>query len=127
MQGYWAYTGRAHLVTAIAGPPSAILSPVGTVLASTTNYFDFVTATVNLDCKVVHLDFNWEKLRAMKAKYGPRVSVYDPGHLGAVLISSESDRLTSGDLVQEFEIELLDDYWSRSLAHCRDPKNQEPE
>ena len=127
MQGYWAYTCRAHLVTAIAGPPSAILSPMGTVLASTTNYFDFVTATVNLDCKVVHLDFNWEKLRAMKAKYGPRVSVYDPGYLGAVLISSESDRVTSGDLVQEFEIELLYDYWSRSLAHRRDPKNQEPE
>lgn len=126
MQSYWAYSCRAHMVTAVAGPPSAILSPVGTVLASTTNYFDFVTARVNLDCKVAHLDFNWEKLAAMKAKFGPKVSVYDPGYLGAVLIASESDERSIDDLVAEFEIELLDDYWVRSLAHHHDPENIEP-
>jgi predicted amidohydrolase len=126
MQGYWAYSCRAHLVTSIAGPPSTILSPVGNVLASTTNYFDFVTATVNLDCQVVHLDFNREKLRAMKATYGPRVSIYDPGYLGAVLIASESDEMTIDDLVEEFGIERLDDYWARSLAHRHNPLNMEP-
>ena len=126
MQGYWAYSCRAHLVTSIAGPPSAILSPVGNVLASTTNYFDFVTARVNLDCQVVHLDFNWQKLEAMKAKHGPRVSIYDPGYLGAVLIASESDEKTIDDLVEEFEIERLDDYWARSLAHHHNPENMEP-
>jgi len=125
MQGYWAYSIRAHMVTAVAGMPSAILSPLGHVLAFTTNYFDFVTATVNLDCKVVHLDFNWEKLETIKEKYGPKVSIFDPGYLGAVLIASESDELTSDDLIEEFGIELLDDYWARSLAHRHDPKNME--
>jgi hypothetical protein len=113
-------------VTSIAGPPSAILSPVGNILASTTNYLDFVTATVNLDCRVVHLDFNWEKLRAVKAKYGPEVSIYDPGYLGAVLIASESAEMTCDDLIDEFGIERLDDYWARSLAHHHDPRNVEP-
>jgi hypothetical protein len=126
MQGYWAYSCRAHLVTAIAGPPSAVLSPVGDVLASTTNYFDFVTTTVNLDCCVVHLDFNWEKLTAMKHKYGPQASMVDPGYLGAVLIASESEERTVDDLIAEFEIERLDDYWARSLAHRHDPRNMEP-
>ena len=125
MQGYWAYSCRAHLVTSIAGPPSAVLSPLGNILAFTTNYFDFVTATVNLDCQVVHLDFNWEKLRAMKAKYGPKVSIYDPGYLGAVLIASESDGMTCEDLVEEFAIERLDDYMARSLAHRHNPQNVE--
>ncbi len=126
MQGYWAYSCRAHMVTAVAGLPSAIISPLGNVLATSTNYFDCVTHTVNLDCRVAHLDFNWEKLAAMKAKYGSRVSVFDPGYLGAVLIASESAEFTSDDLVGEFEIELWDDYYARSLAHRHDPRNVEP-
>jgi len=126
MQSYWAYTCRAHLVTSISGVISGVLSPVGNVLATTTNYFDFVTATVNLDCKVVHLDYNWEKLHAMREKYGPIVSVYDPGHLGAVLVTSETDVVTSDDLIREFELELWDDYYARTLSNCLDPKNMEP-
>jgi len=125
MQSYWAYSCRAHLVTAICGSPSRVISPVGEVLATSTNYFDFVTHTVNLDCKVVHLDFNGGKLRDMREKYGPRVSVFDTGYLGSVLISSETDEVTIDELVTEFELELLDDYMARSIAHRDDPKNME--
>ena len=75
MQAYWAYACRAHLVTAVCGLPSAIVSPVGHELASTTNYFDFAVAEVNLDCQIAHLDFNWDKLRAMRVRYGAEVSV----------------------------------------------------
>lgn len=126
MQAYWAYSCRAHFAAAVAHLPSAILSPVGQVLACTTNYFDFATAVVNLDCAVAHLDFNWERLRAMKEKYGPEVSVCDPGHLASVLISSETPDRTIQDLVAEFGIELLDDYLARSLVHQRDPRYHEP-
>ena len=126
MQNYWAYSCRTHLVTAICGQPSGIISPVGEFVASTTNYFDFITAAVNLDCEVVHLDFNGEKLTAMKEKYGPGVKVFDPGYLGAVLISSETDEVTCDELVEEFEIERLDDYMARSIAHAEDPNNVEP-
>ena len=117
MQSYWAYACRAHLVTAVCGLPSAILSPVGNELASTTNYFDFAISEVNLDCQMVHLDFNWDKLRAMRVRYGTEVSVFDPGYLGSVLISSESEERSSADLIAEFEVELLDDYMRRSVAH----------
>ena len=96
------------------------------MLASNTNYFDFVTARVNLDCKVVHLDYNWERLSAMKAKYGPRVSVYDPGHLASVLISSETDEFSIEEMIAEFEIEVLDDYMERALSYQLDPKHIEP-
>ena len=46
--------------------------------------------------------------------------------LGAVLVASNHNAITSDELVEEFDIELLDDYWARSLAHCHDPKNVEP-
>ena len=34
MQGYWAYSCRAHLLTAINGNPSGVLSPLGEPLVS---------------------------------------------------------------------------------------------
>ena len=118
MQNYWAYSCRAHFVGSIHHPsPSAIISPLGEVIASTTNYFNFVTATVNLDCCVAHLDYNWNRLTAMKKKYGSKIKVHDPGLIGAVLISSETDEFDAYHLVKEFEIELLDDYFERALAY----------
>ncbi len=126
MQAYWAYSCRAHFVAAVAGLPSAIISPVGHTLATTTNYMDHVTATVNLDCRVVHLDYNRGRLRALKAKYGPGVTIYDPGYLASVLLSSETEGVSVDDLMREFEIEPLDDYIARSLAHHHDPTHVEP-
>ena len=125
MQAYWAYSCRAHFVSAIAGEQSGILSPQGETIATTTNYFDYTTATVNLDCKVVHLDYNWQHLSRMKTKYGAKVKIYDPGYLGSVLISSESEEFTIDDMIEEFGIEPLDDYMVRALAHHHDPKNRE--
>ncbi len=126
MQSYWAYACRTHLVTAINGRPSGVLTPVGEMISTSTNYYDFVSTTVNLDCQIAHLDGNWDKIRAMREKYGPQVTVFDPGHLASVLITSESDEVTSADMITEFEIEHLDAYIARSTAHRADPRNREP-
>jgi len=128
MQAYWAYSCRCHFVGAIAGQatPSQILDPLGRVIASNTNYFDSVVATVNLDCAVVHLDGNWGKLRAMKAKYGRDVRITDPGLLGAVLIASNSASVSIARMIDEFQVERLDHYFTRSLQHRLEPGNMEP-
>ena len=60
----------------------------------------------------------------MKAKYGAGVKITDPGYLGAVLISSETKEVTISELIAEFEIERLDEYFNRSLAHRH--RNLEP-
>ena len=129
MQGYWAYSCRCHFVGAIAGraTPSEIRNPLGQVVASNTNYFDFAVATVNLDSALVHLDYNWERLRKLKAKYGPKVKITDPGCLGSVLIASEHETISVDDMIKEFEIERLDDYFARSLAYKHKPGNIENE
>lgn len=126
MQKYWAYSCGAHFAAAVAGLPSSIISPIGEVLASSTNYFDFCTTTVNLDCCVVHLDYNVDRLRAVKAKYGSKVRIIDPGYLGTVLVSSEDEDKTIKEIINEFEIEVFRDYMSRALAHRHDPANMEP-
>jgi len=127
MQGYWAYSCRSHFVGAIAGKGtrSEIYNPLGQVVTSNTNYFDFAVASVNLDCALVHLDYNWERLRKLKAKYGPKVKIIDPGCLGAVLVSSEHETKGVDDMIKEFKIELLDDYFARSLSHRHKPGNME--
>ncbi|MCK5272891.1 MAG: hypothetical protein KAJ52_09940, partial [Sedimentisphaerales bacterium] len=65
------------------------------------------------------------RFRAMKAKYGPKVKITDPGLLGAVLIASEHEKVSIDEMIEEFEIERLDHYFARSLAHRLKPGNME--
>lgn len=127
MQSYWAYSCRSHFIGAIAGKntSSEIRNPLGQIVATSTNYFDFAVARVNLDCELAHLDYNWGKLRKLKAKYGPKVTILDPGCLGSVLISSEHETISVDQMIKEFEIELLDDYFTRALAYRDKPENIE--
>jgi predicted amidohydrolase len=115
MQAYWAYSCRAHFAGAIANTGGYVLSPLGERLAASTNYFDFTSARINLDCWLSHLDYNWERLHALRAKYGPRVKVHDPGFLGSVLVSSEADDVSIDQLIGELGIELLDNYLERAM------------
>ena len=114
MQAYRAYQCRSHFVGACAGLPCQILNPLGETLGSSTNYHDYATVMVNLDCCVVHIDENQPKYLAMKGKYGTGVSIHDPGLLAAVLISSEDETMAVQQMIQEFSIEPLDNYFSRS-------------
>ena len=115
-QSKWAYSCRSFFVCAygfLTGP-SEIRNPLGEVVATSTNYFNYAIATINLDRKLVHLDNNWGKLVELKKKYGKEVIITDPGKLGAVMITSEKAGVSADDMVKEFKIELLDDYFNRS-------------
>jgi len=115
VQEWWAYSCRCHFVGAISRRcPSEIRNPLGEVLASNTNYFDFTTAKVNLDCELVHLDYNWGRLTALKKKYGKAVEIKDPGLLASVLVTSFHETKDVDVLLDEFEIERLDHYLDRA-------------
>lgn len=126
MQSYWAYSCRSHFVGSIAGLPCTILSPLGDVIAQSTNYYPFITATINMDCAVIHIDKNRYQFPAIKQKYGAKVRIHDPGYLGSVLISSETDEFTIDSIINEFGLERLDDYFHRALEHRRVPGRIEP-
>lgn len=126
MQSYWAYSCRAHFVGSVAGLPCSVISPLGETIARSTNYYPYVTTTVNLDCEVIHIDENGKHFAAIKQKYGPKVKIHDPGLLGAVLLSSESDECSVKTIIDEFRLERLDDYFDRALAHRCVPGQREP-
>ncbi|MCE5346220.1 MAG: carbon-nitrogen hydrolase family protein [Bacteroidales bacterium] len=118
-QSKWAYSCRSFFLCSfgVLTAPSEIRNPLGEVVATSTNYFNYAVATINLDRKLVHLDNNWEKLVALKKKYGKDVVVTDPGRLGVVMITSENEKVSADDMIKEFNIELVDDYFNRSRDH----------
>lgn len=118
MQNYWAYQLRSYFVSSIRPPAlSTVVSPLGEVVAKTTNYHNYIVYKLNLDFFVIHLDENWPKLKLLKEKYRDGIQIYDPGNLGAVLVSIESDSLTARGIIDEFGFLLLDDYLQRARGH----------
>ncbi|MNI64595.1 hypothetical protein D3C73_1200520 [compost metagenome] len=69
---------------------------------------------MNLDCIVLHIDENSSQFLDIKRKYGPKVNIHDPGYLGCLLLSSECEEVTAADIVKEFGLEPMDDYFCRS-------------
>jgi len=122
MQKTWAYLTRAFFVSSICGRESAITAPNGRILAQTTNYTDFCVAEINLDSELIHLDFNRDKFPEIKKKYGDRVVIDDIGHLGSALIYCEMPDKTMDDIISEFELIRLDDYFN--FARSERQKNQ---
>lgn len=115
MQSYWAYRCRSWFIGAVARTECTILNPLGCKVASSTNYSPFVSAEINTDYEVVHLDHNCDKLLKARKKYGSAITVFDPGHLGSVLVTSESPDITSAEVIDEFGIERLDHYFQRVM------------
>jgi hypothetical protein len=115
MQQIWAYECRCHLVSALPMLGGGILDPFGRPLALTDCYNSVAKAWVNLDRAIVHLDYHQEKLREIERQYLGEVSVDIPANVGSALITSLSDERTALDIVREFDLELLDDYFARAL------------
>ncbi len=115
MQNMWAYTIGCYLAGAVANEENTIINPVGEKVCHSTRYSPYLSCKVNLDYQVVHLDFNWDKLIALRKKYGSEVTVFDGGQTGVVLVSSTSATISSAKMCEEFEIELWRNYYMRSL------------
>ncbi len=123
-QSIWAYKCRSYFVGSVYKEnPSEIRNPMGDIIATNTNYYNFTVARINLDYKLVHLDFNQAKLIELKEKYGSAVTITDPGKLGSVLITSEDKNVTAARMVKESGIELLDDYLNRARDFRLKPGN----
>ena len=75
---------------------------------------------------MAHLDENWDRFRAMKDKYGPLVEMDTPFGLGCTLLTYHGNETTMENIIREFEIELWDDYYARSMAARYLPGRIEP-
>lgn len=117
MQSYWAYSCRCHFVGAVAGLDSQIRNPFGDVVASTSGYRSFTTATVNLDCCLAKRDLNEERYARIKAEYGAELDIEVPPNLGVALISSRNKNFSAREIMLKFGIPTLDEFFTDALEH----------
>jgi carbon-nitrogen hydrolase len=117
-QAKWAFSCRSWFVgsVGISNLPSQIRNPFGKVVATTPTHFNFVVSTINLDCELAHLDHNVMKIRELKKKYGENVTIYDPNEIGAIMITSETDKISAKGMVKEFDIKTLDHYFDNTRS-----------
>jgi len=116
VQATWAYECRAYFVSALQIEGSGILDPYGWPVKLTDCYSDVARATINLDYAMAHLDYNREQLDKLAKQCRGDISVDIPANVGSVLITNLTDKYVLDDVVREFGIELLDDYFARARA-----------
>ena len=118
VQNWWALDVGAFFVGSVyRGTPCSIIDPQGTTLAESNNYQPWASARINLDYEVVHLDRNRAHYDKIKRKYGEEVKIVTAGKVGTSVIYSEAKKRSAADIVDEFKLVRLDDYfeWSRDL------------
>jgi hypothetical protein len=112
---YWAWACRSYFLAAIARRECYLVSPAGHVMARSTTGRRFMTATINLDRAVVHVE--WDevgRLDALKRAYGQGVSITDAGFGGNFLVTNETEQGRADTMVREHGLTLLDDFLSGS-------------
>jgi len=112
---YWAYELGVYVVSAVLAELGRIVDQSGTVLAEST-YEQLIARRLNLDRRLLHMDYNWDKMDAMLAKYGRGVSFEYFTREACYTVASEREDLSVEDLIREFGLEERPAYWERSNA-----------
>lgn len=116
-----AYENQMHIASAICGPQGVIVDPLGRVLEKATMHAQVIFRKINLDCRVLHIDYNNanDKIHALKAKYKHQVQVDVSGPEAVYLVTSLHPKKSINDMIREFKLETVDDYFNRSRAMRR--------
>jgi hypothetical protein len=107
-----AYELRAFVITSIASELGLVIDRCGRILKEST-YESLAIAPVNTNSIALHMDFNWGKMDAMLAKYGPALTFDYHTREAFYVIELTGDR-DIDELVKEFQLETADAYFARS-------------
>ncbi|MGQ9552642.1 MAG: carbon-nitrogen hydrolase family protein [Anaerolineae bacterium] len=110
----WAHEFGRYFVSAIGAELGQVVDMSGTVLAEAT-YEAVATARINLDRRLLHMDYNWDKMDAMLEKYGTGVTFQLYTREAKYTIASEMDNVSVDELIAEFGLEELDHYFDRAM------------
>lgn len=107
-----AFELRSFVVTSIASELGLIIDRAGRILKEST-YEALAVAPINTNSVSLHMDFNWNKMDAMLAKYGPALSFdYHTREAYFVIESTRNEDIAA--IVKEFNLESADAYFDRS-------------
>jgi predicted amidohydrolase len=107
-----AYELRAFVVTSIASELGLIIDRAGRIIKEST-YEALAVAPINTNSVAMHMDFNWTKMDAMLAKYGPALTFdYHTREAFFVIASARDEDIEA--IIKEFQLEPADAYFDRS-------------
>ncbi len=90
-----------------------IIDCTGSTMCRTSDHIPGATAVLNLNRRVVHMDGNMEKLDVMHTRYAGDVLIEDMREEATCVITSLKPGLEVAELIREFGIERLPDYFDR--------------
>ncbi len=110
----WALEFGFYLVSAITAELGQIVDQTGQILR--TSYHEvLITQKLNLNRRLLHFDFNWDKLDAMLEKYGDDLTFDPTAPEGRFALGCKREGLSVEEVIDEFGLERLEDYWARVL------------
>jgi predicted amidohydrolase len=102
----------AFVVTSIATELGLIIDRCGRILKEST-YEALAVAPINTNSVALHMDFNWNKMDEMLARYG-RALTFDYHTREAFYIIESTGEKEITELIDEFKLEPEEAYWARS-------------
>jgi hypothetical protein len=87
----------------------------GEVLAKTAIHYRYVTRELNFDRRLLHIDNNNRHWKDIKKKYGPGVTLDVISDEAVFALGSLMDDVSVDDIIAEYNLELVRDYFKRSL------------
>ena len=111
-----ALQNQCFIASAVPDENGVIVDPLGHTLAESSRYGKTICARINLDSRVVHIDYNADRVRRLKEKYGPYVKVETASPEAVYFLSSLHPEKSVHDMIREFEIETLDAYLDRARS-----------
>jgi len=109
----WAFELGVYVIAAILAELGQIVDQSGTVLAEAT-YEALIARRINLDRRLLHMDYNWDKMDAILEKHGPDVSFEYFTREACFTIASERAGLSVDEVIAEFGLERRADYFQRA-------------
>ncbi len=109
----WALELRCYLVSAIGAELGQIVDPMGRQLKLAT-YEAVIAQRINLNQRVLHMDYNWEKMDEMLKKYGADIGFDYATQEARYALSSQREGLDIEEVIDEFGLERWEDYFRRA-------------
>jgi len=110
---YWAFELGVYMVSSILAEGGQIVDLTGTVLEQST-YESLITRRINLNRRLLHMDYNWDKMDKMLEKYGGALTFDYVTPEACYAVGCTRERLHIDTVLDEFGLERRRDYFERA-------------
>jgi len=109
-----AWTYHRFVASAVQGTRARIVDIMGETLAITGKHDLIAACNIDLETTLFHMDFNLTQVQAIRAKYGPDVTMHLYHEENYFTLQSNRADLPVSQITKEFQLEPLKEYIQRN-------------